>query len=214
MVPVPWEYIKVPVPNMHSLIKKHLNMNLFINTISTDSIITLFDNDRQIVDSFIWLAKGKESATLIPNIDTLLKKNNITYPDLENIVLVNGPWSFTWVRTSVLVINSINYIIKKDVTALSFFDLYNTYPIIKSSSKRDCFVQKSKDAKIEIIPNQDLITYISEENIPNVYWDFTWVITSELKILEKIDYEAIIKALEFNNLEKIDPLYIKKPSTS
>jgi hypothetical protein len=49
------------------------------------------------------------------------------------------------VRTTVLAANSINYIINKNMTALSFFDLHNTYPIIKASSKRDCFVQKEKN---------------------------------------------------------------------
>jgi hypothetical protein len=43
------------------------------------------------------------------------------------------------------------------MTAISYFDLHKTYPIIKASSKRDCFVQKDKDSKIEIIMNDILI---------------------------------------------------------
>jgi hypothetical protein len=42
------------------------------------------------------------------------------------------------------------------MTALSFFDLHKNYPIIKASSKRDCFIQKTKDSKIEIINNDIL----------------------------------------------------------
>ncbi|MFC1797855.1 hypothetical protein ACFLY2_01510 [Patescibacteria group bacterium] len=53
--------------------------------------------------------------------------------------------------------NSINYIINKNMTALSYFDLHTSYPIIKASSKRDCFVQKDKNSKIEIIMNDILI---------------------------------------------------------
>jgi hypothetical protein len=45
----------------------------------------------------------------------------------------------------VLAANSINYIINKNMTALSFFDLHKKYPIIKASSKRDCFIQKEKN---------------------------------------------------------------------
>jgi hypothetical protein len=42
------------------------------------------------------------------------------------------------------------------MTAISYFDLHKTYPIIKASSKRDCFVQKNKNSKIEIIMNDVL----------------------------------------------------------
>jgi tRNA A37 threonylcarbamoyladenosine modification protein TsaB len=49
----------------------------------------LFDNNRQIIDKIEWQVKGNESSTLIPQIDTLLKQNNIKYQELENIVVVN-----------------------------------------------------------------------------------------------------------------------------
>jgi hypothetical protein len=42
------------------------------------------------------------------------------------------------------------------MTALSYFQLYNKYPIIKASSKRDCFVQMKENSKIEIISNEIL----------------------------------------------------------
>jgi len=65
----------------------------------------------------------------------------------------------------VLAANTINYIINKNMTALSYFDLHKTYPIIKASSKRDCFVQRTKDSKVEIIMNDILIP--DEEGIKN-----------------------------------------------
>jgi len=42
------------------------------------------------------------------------------------------------------------------MTAVSFFELNKIFPIIKASSKRDCFVKKTKDSKIEIINNDIL----------------------------------------------------------
>ncbi len=172
-------------------------MNIFIDTISDTATILLFDNNRNIINKIQWIVKGNESSTLIPQIDKLLKTNNIDYKDLENIVVVNGPGSFTWVRTTVLAINSINYIINKNITAISYFDLFDTYPIVKTSSKRDCFVQKNKNSKIEIIPNDIL----KEQNI-------------SIEKIEKVDYLSIIKKIKLDNKKQIEALYIKKPNIS
>jgi hypothetical protein len=43
------------------------------------------------------------------------------------------------------------------MTSLSYFDLLEKYPIIKASSKRDCFIQRNKNSEIEIIMNDQLI---------------------------------------------------------
>jgi hypothetical protein len=69
------------------------------------------------------------------------------------------------VRTTVLIANTLNYVIKKNMTALSYFDLFSEYPVIKSSSKRDCFVQKSDKEEINIIMNTELDNYFTENNI-------------------------------------------------
>ncbi len=172
-------------------------MNIFIDTISDTATILLFDNNRQIIDKTEWLAKGNESSTLIPEIDNLLKQNNYKYLDLENIVVVNGPWSFTWVRTTVLAANSINYIINKNMTALSYFYLYRNYPIIKTSSKRDCFVQKEKWWKIEIVTNEDLKS--------------EWI---NIESIEKPNYLSIIQKIKLDNKKQLEALYIKKPNIS
>jgi tRNA A37 threonylcarbamoyladenosine modification protein TsaB len=66
-------------------------MNIFIDTLSAQAHLLLFQNDKTIVDVLSWGVKGKESSTLIPQIDILLKRNHINYKDLENIVVVNGP---------------------------------------------------------------------------------------------------------------------------
>jgi hypothetical protein len=93
-------------------------MNLFVDTISELCNIIIFDNSRHIIDTLEYNIKWNESSLLIPKIDKIIKKNNLEYEDLSNIVVVNWPWSFTWIRTTVLVINTINYIIKWDITPI------------------------------------------------------------------------------------------------
>ncbi len=184
-------------------------MNLFINTISKTSSIILFNDKREIIDQIYFEIKWNESSLLIPNIDAFIKKNNTTYFDIKNIVLVNWPGSFTWVRTVVLVINTINFITNNNLTPISFFDLFPEYPIIKSSSKKDCFFKKNKKSEIEIMTNENILKYIKENNISSIYWESE---IENIEIIEKIDYSNIIENIKLETIKKINPLYLKKPN--
>ena len=189
-------------------------MNIFIDTISSPASVILFDDNRSITGSISWDIKWNESSTLIPKIDELIKQNKLEYSDLENIVVINWPGSFTGIRTTVLSANSINYIINKNMTALSYFDLFDTYPILKSSSKRDCFVQFDSHSYIQIIENKELLNLLIEKNINKIYWEINAELFPNIEILEKIDYISIIKELKFDKLNQIQALYIKKPNIS
>lgn len=189
-------------------------MNILIDTISNKAKIIIFNEKREIIDEIEWIVKWNESSTLIPKIDEILKRNNIWYSDLDNFVVVNWPGSFTWIRTTVLAINSINYIINKYITAISYFDMFDNYPILKSSSKRDYFVMMNKDSNIEIIENDILANNIKELKINTIYWEVDSELFKEVKIVENIDYLSIIREINFSKEKQIQALYIKKPNIS
>lgn len=186
-------------------------MNIFINTISTNAIIILFDNNRDIIKQKNIEIKGNESSKLIPFLEDFLKENKLSYKDIKNTIVVNGPGSFTWVRTTVLAINTINFITKNNLTPISYFNLFNDFPIVKSSSKRDCFYKDSKDSKIEIKTNEDIYSELKNKKIQNIYWEAD---LEDIEIIEKIDYSDIIKKIKLLELKKVEPLYIKKPNIS
>jgi len=184
-------------------------MNLFINAVSEKWILILFNDNRKIISEKKIQILWNESSKLIWHIDTFLSENHCEYNTLENLVVVNWPGSFTWVRTIVLAINTINFITKKSITPLSFFDLFDNYPIIKNSSRRDLFVKYQKSDNIEVVKNDDF-------KFPwEIYWDI-WnnLLSEKIKTISNIDYTKIITNIEFQNNKLIEPLYIKKPSIS
>ena len=184
-------------------------MNLFINAISKNAHLILFDDKRNISDKFSFEIKGNESSLLLPKIHKFLEKNKLNYLNLKNLVVVNGPWSFTGVRTIVLVANSIAFTTPCNITSIGYFQLFSDYPIVKTSSKRDSFFQKNSFSPIEILQNWDIQNYLKENNISIVYGEAD---INTIQFIEKIDYSAIIKRVIFQKNKKIDPLYIKKPN--
>lgn len=189
-------------------------MNLFINAISSQWILILFDENRNIIKTQNIFLQGNESSQLIPEIDNFLHNNYIAYTDLKNIVCVNGPGSFTWIRTIVLAINTIAYTTQTHLTDISYFELFKNFPIIKASSKRDSFFQLSTNEKIEIIENESLAALLDKKNISILYGENTSNLLQGKEIIENIDYSDIIKNIHLKKNKKISPLYIKKPNIS
>lgn len=192
-------------------------MILLIDTINKPSFVILFDESKQKIDEIFWEWVYNEANTLMPNIDKLLKQNKLNYDDLENIIVINWPWSFTWLRTTVLTANTLSYLKKINLTEVNYFDLYelqyNAYPIIKTSSRRDVFILKNSTSEIEILSNKALDNYLEENNIQNIYWELNENCL-DLKVNKNINYSEIINKIELQDKEKIIPFYVKKPNIS
>lgn len=194
-------------------------MNLFINAISKNAYLALFNEEREILKDKIFEIKWNESSLFLPAIDTFLKENKLSFWDLKNIVVVNWPWSFTGVRTIVLAVNTISFVVNNwqlttkhwplNLTSLSYFDLFKDFPIIKASSKRDSFFKKDENSQIEIIYNDELTNRLKSENIEVLYWEWD---LKNVEIIEKINYCDIIKNIELKKNSKIEALYVKKPN--
>lgn len=186
-------------------------MNVFLDVVSTENKIFELDNKNNIINSHSFNALLNESTLLIKEFDLFLQNIWKTYFDIENIIVVSWPGSFTWIRTIVIFVNTINFVIKKHITPINYFWLFDTYPIVKKSSKRDLFIKKDKNSQVEIISNDDFIKYLEENNIKNIYWDIDFELQNT-KIIKTPDYKKVLKNIKLEKNFLIQPYYIKKPS--
>ncbi len=188
-------------------------MNLFFDAVSSSWYIALFSDQREIISSSKFQILWNESSKATDLIDTFMKDNNISYDRLKNIVVVAGPGSFTWIRTISLIVNTLAYIYPNiSLTAINYFDMFDSYPVVKTSSKRDLFVKYEKNAKISIESNSDFIW--------SLQW---WVMYGDAPLLDipeaqrdtsDIDYKWFISDVTLDQLKRVAPLYIKKPNIS
>ncbi len=181
-------------------------MILFLNTISNPSVFILADTNRNIIAQKNYEIKGNESSLLIEKIDDFLQENQKNYDDICDIIVVNGPGSFTGIRTIVLSVNTLAFIKNIFLTPLSYFDLFSDFPIITPSSKRDSFVKINKNSEIQILKNTQI-----QEDFSQMYGNNS---ISGIKIVENINYYDIIEKIELQKCKQIEALYIKKPNIS
>lgn len=192
-----------------------MKVNVCIDAVSSNGMLCIFNEKREILCrkniSMVW----QESKLLLITIHEFLKENNLKCEDIVKMIVVNGPGSFTGIRTVTLIVNAIWYIYKNILfTPLSFFELYDTYPIVKASSKRDVFIKKTKSSPIEIMQNEEVLQYLKENDIQTIHGNVNTSIFNDFTVAEEINYDIIIKNIEYQDEQRVQALYIKKPNIS
>jgi len=185
-------------------------MNLFLDTISPRGTLIAFDDTRNILHQIFFDVLGKESTQLIEIFDQFLRNISLSYHDIEHIIVVAGPGSFTGVRTTILMVNTVNFVIKKTLTPISYFDLFDVYPIVKTSSKRDVFAKMHALDTIGVYTNVEILEKC--QDFDTIATDATFF--ERKNIRTSPDYERIIRTAAFQNLVRISPIYIKNPNIS
>lgn len=94
--------------------------SLFIDTHDIEIIIGLY-HDGKIKDSCTKSSPRHHSEMIMPAIRDILKNNNLDVHDLSEIIVVNGPGSFTGVRLGVTIAKTLAYTLNiaiKTITSL------------------------------------------------------------------------------------------------
>ena len=185
---------------------------LYLDAVSASGKIALL-RDKKILSQaelYIW---WNESSLISQKVFWFLNTQGVQVSQIENIYTVVWPWSFTGIRSICLFVNTLAYIYPKlELTPLSFFDLYDTYPIVKQSSRRDAFVKLKKNTIIQILQMNEL------EILAQSWWIWYGSMDLSLWSFDTIsvhhDYDVWerVYSLSHKKTKFVEPLYIKKPN--
>ena len=81
----------------------------------------------------------KVSEALVVEIENLLNSASINYNNLTKIIVMNGPGSFTGIRTAVTAAKVLGLSLKIPVCGISLFDLLNLHHTKSKSDKNQKF---------------------------------------------------------------------------
>lgn len=184
-------------------------MILFISTYSENVIIGILNNNNNklILKKEVTSHKS-HSVTLVPTIEEVIEKARITLNDLKEIVVVNGPGSFTGVRLGVTVAKTLAYTLNlsiKTITSIEAISLSDNNP------KKLVVVPDNKGKYLGVFKDNILIDEILYLN--NLEYDEYIKDYPNYKIVkENLDIERIITYLENIkdvNPHSVNPVYIK-----
>ena len=176
---------------------------LFISTFNELITIGLLKDGKQI-DIIEKKSNRNHSEFTVPMIETILKNNNINTNYLNDIIVVNGPGSFTGVRIGVTIAKTLAYTLDisiKTITSLEAFAV--------SHDSKDNKLVNIADLKGKYIGyfnknNEMLTNYIYLNNIED---KSKYIIKDNKLDLEKI--YNYLKNKDNMNPHLVNPIYIK-----
>jgi tRNA threonylcarbamoyl adenosine modification protein YeaZ len=190
---------------------------------TTDKFINLMlQEDSQIVYKKTIEEKNKHSELLIPEIENILKKFNISYKNLDCVSTIKGPGNFMGLRSGISVAKAIDIstkvpIITMDIFELALFPYKNKkefVSVIKANLNN--YYIKQYTNKPLVLNYEDLLNFIlNQEKIK--------ILTNDEKLLklknsEKFNFifdnwaKLIYKKFINKEFDKnIEPLYIRSP---
>ena len=178
--------------------------SLFIDTHDEFVKIILF-RDGQIVTKKIESSSMKHSVITMPLIQSVLNENNINPNNINEIIVVNGPGSFTGVRIGVTIAKTFAYLLNIDIKSIDVLEMKSIF----INNDKKIVIEEEKNGKyIGIFENNNKeYKYLTNSE----YNDF--IKNNIINNVDNIDYEKVyeyLKSKENINPHAINPLYIKK----
>ena len=199
---------------------------LFFDTSSDLLKVSLIKDNKIIFDKELH-TKNDHSSYLVPTIDEAFKSNNIDFKELDEIIVGNGPGSFTGTRISIAVAKTYAFSFNIPVYMISSLeeliydnDGYDFYvPIIEEKKENLYFSIFDKDKKrvmddtyssteymykkLEELDGKILLISLSEKEYEK--YDTVKASINALNIMKNIDVNN-----EKVNPHLLKPNYIKK----
>ena len=190
---------------------------LFIDTHNEIIKIILFKNGK-VVDLKEKESSMKHSVYTMPLIEEVLKNNNLDSNDINEIIVVNGPGSFTGVRIGVTIAKTYSYLLNIPIKVINVLEMKAIFvngdkKVVIEEEKNGKFIAEAKLPFDNCLASKIMsfgrgIKVIS----PNLNSD-TDKNDNEISIVDNIDYEKVyeyLKTKESINPHAVNPLYIKK----
>ena len=151
---------------------------LFISTYDKLVTIGLLKNGLEVLKEEKESLNG-HSVVIVPLIQKILKEKNLNISELNEIIVVNGPGSFTGVRLGVTVAKTLAYTLKisiKTITSLEALScsIDNPNKIIVIDDPKGHYIGKFINNKVEeliYIKNEEADTYFKNYSMFTVYQD-------------------------------------------
>lgn len=176
-------------------------MILFIDT--HDELITIALKNNDELYTKTQRSEYAHSVYTMPLIEELFKENNLEIKDLDKIIVVNGPGSFTGIRIGLSIAKTMAYALKININTISSLTAYLVSNNTQGNKK--AVIEDNKGYYVSVFDKDNNVvvgeTYVEEDT-----YDYP-------QVEEKLDVNKIIdycKDMESENPHFIKANYIKK----
>lgn len=186
-------------------------ISLFIDTSLSDVSIALL-KDKKELTLIHKNIPGEHSIYVTKYIDDILKDNKISPKEVNEIIVVNGPGSFTGIRIGVTIAKVFAYLTNTRIVTITslkarIIGKKGNYLLSTIDAKHDNYYVGLYDKDY----NKIIEEFMPKEKIENLIKNYNPVLLTEkdeYNIDEIVEYT---KKIESFNPHSINPVYLKLP---
>ena len=186
-------------------------ISLFIDTSLEDVSIALVKDGKELSQIHEYIP-GKHSIYVTQYISDILKNNNLSPKDVDEIIVVNGPGSFTGIRIGVTIAKMFAYIEKiriVSITSLKARVLGHTgnYLLTTIDAKHNNYYVGVYDKEYNTIEEK----FAPLEEVETLKEKYQAEVIKEDTPYQVEDIIAYSKKLKSENPHGVNPIYLKLP---
>lgn len=198
-------------------------ITLFIDTSNQDVSIALL-KDGKIINKITKSIPNEHSKYAVSYIDEVLKKSEITPKEVQSIMVVNGPGSFTGVRIGLTIakvyalLNDIKVTLISSLKCLAIGNNKNKYILSLINARNDNYYIGFYDNNYNDVINEHFGNIEEVNDIINKYNDVLVVSNNSdndnVKVINELDIESIYDYYKDKvkvNPHMVLPNYLKLP---
>lgn len=144
-------------------------ITIYLDSSNRDMSIGIADGDK-LLEVVSYEAWQSQSEVMVPELDKLLTKHHVARQDIQDIVVANGPGSYTGVRIAVTIAKTISACLNINIYPVSSLHILKDFDkpsicLINARSKRSYIgVYQNEKCLLsdQIMTNDEVLKYIQE----------------------------------------------------
>ena len=198
-------------------------ITLFIDTSLSDVSIALL-KDNKIISKIVKSIPNEHSKYALIYIDEVLKKANINPNEVNNIMVVNGPGSFTGIRIGLTIAKVYAYLLNIKVTLISSLKTLalseeGEYILSLIDARNNNYYLGLYDNNYKEVIEEHFSNIEEVKNLLEEYKNIKVVSNSKINVekytkIEELDIEKIVTYYQYKeqvNAHQVLPNYLKLP---
>lgn len=185
-------------------------IKLFLDS-STNLLYVALSKENELLDYTIRLSRNDHAKHVVDRIDMLLKRNDLTIDNVEEIIVGCGPGSYTGLRVSVMVSKMLSY--TKNIklsTVSSLYFLSSGYDFKKAP-----MIDARNDNVFSAIYDEDKIIVEDALRTTEELRELAKTHGAKPVLLNDIHYEVSISNIlknkkEVKDIHDFEPNYLRK----
>ncbi len=198
-------------------------ISLFIDTSSADVSIAVV-KDNKILANITKTIPNEHSIYTTSYLDEIIKKSGIRNEDIDVVMVVDGPGSFTGLRIGITIAKVFAYLLKKEIICISSLKMRalsfkHDYCLSLIDARNNNYYlglyDKNNDEVIKpVFGNIDMVMEIINEYHPVCVGDKRFSINNDIVLNVELDILNIVKYYKDDkaiNPHLVVPNYLKLP---